>query len=220
MVKAVVFDMDGVIFDSEKIWQRVFAEGNAYFGYPLTESDRIRWCGMPEPAIVKFLEKEYPFVDVVPYRKKLISLYKQAMERGEIPLKAGFNELVAFLKNKKLPIGLATGSTKFQIETMFRAVGIDYQKIFDFVANADLDLSGKPNPEIYLVTCKNLGVAPQDTVVLEDSANGLIASIKAGCKTIFVKDLIEPAPEIVEKCISHCENLTEAQQVIEKMLKN
>ena len=218
-MKAIIFDMDGVIFDSEKIWQRVFKQTNALFGYSLAEHDRIRWCGLPESAIRQLLASEYPFVDVVPYRKKLLALYSQAMERGEIPLKTGFTELVAFLKEKKLPIGLATGSTGAQVEKMFRSVGLDYRKIFDFVANADLDLPGKPNPEIYLVTCKRLGVEPVDAVVLEDSPNGLTAAIKAGCKTIFVKDLIEPAPEIVEKCISRCNNLIEAQREIEKIFK-
>ena len=209
MTKAVVFDMDGVIFDSERVWQSVFKTVSDRFGYNLGEYVRHNLCGMGEQSIIAYFNENYPEIDAVAFRKASLEEYQAEILRGENRVKPGFLKLVSWLKEQGVPIGLATGSTSEQVALCFEKAGLDYKAIFETLVCSGMGVKGKPDPEIYLVACEKLGTASCDTVVLEDSINGLKSAISAGCKAVFVRDLIEPSAEILSRCYACCENLEE-----------
>ncbi len=220
MVKAVVFDMDGVIFDSERVWQRVFRVVSERFGYNLGEYVRHNLCGMGEANILAYFRENHPEVAAVAFRKAALLEYRAEILRGENRLKPGFLALCQWLKGKKIPIGLATGSTLEQVELCFQKVGLEYKAIFDAVVCSGTGVKEKPDPEIYLEACKRLGTAPEDSVVLEDSINGLKAAISANCKAVFVRDLIVPSAEILDKCYAKCDSLAEVLALLKSESKH
>lgn len=193
--KAVVFDMDGVIFDSEKLvvlcWQEIAAKYNIV---GIEEQCRLCLGLNREAARQKMLEHyglDFPY-DI--YKKEMSDLYHSRYSGGRLPMKPGVVELLSFLKGKGKKIALASSTRREVVLVELRDAGIlDY---FDKVICGDMVERSKPEPDIFLKACEELEVDVQDAYAIEDSYNGIRAAYRAGMMPIMVPDLAEATEEM------------------------
>ncbi len=198
MFKAVVFDMDGVILDSEKIYRIYEKKAAEHYGLPLDRIDefckRIAGGTKETNALVfdSFFDTDIHYYD---YREVVnAGVEKHATEHG-YEVKPGVKELFDYLKSKDIKIALATSTAKERANRFLKPHGL--LKYFDAMLFGDVITPGrgKPHPDIYLSACKALGVDPSETIGVEDSINGIKSSSAAGLYTVMVIDLIEPDEE-------------------------
>lgn len=197
MVKAVVFDMDGVILDSEKVyryhWMKVGQE------YGLAQEELEALCNEiaggtsahTKKVFLKHYGEDFPY-DA--YRKRVYELMDIYIKENGYELKPGVEELLKTLKEKKIKIGLATSTKEERACAYLKRAGL--YEAFDKLIFGDMIVNGKPAPDIYLMACKALQVLPEEAMGIEDSINGVKSSNSAGLYTIMVVDLIKPTKEI------------------------
>lgn len=189
--KGVIFDMDGVIFDSESVWRDVTFEVNPRFGIEFDDAYRQGLCGMDEGSIRARLRADFPHADVDAYRDTLVPEAKGRLVSGMLP-KPGFMEFLELCRSKGMRAGLATSSSPDRARKMFRAIGLDPEVLFDAVTFGREVERSKPDPQIFLLAASRLGLSPDSCIVMEDSLNGLRAAYDGGFQPVMMRDLIEP----------------------------
>lgn len=209
-----IFDMDGVIFDSERIWKEGFFAANKKFGLNFTESERQKYCGKDECSIRRQISREHPYLNADEYRDFIIEYVNDIIERAGAEIKAGFFELMSWLKQNSFAVGLATSSKKERALKMFLKNGLDPYCIFDSIVCGDDVKVSKPNPEIFLKTAEKINCLPVRCTVLEDSPNGIEAARRAGMDAVIVKDLISPTQEDLNKCVFCADNLLQVLEFL------
>lgn len=208
--KAFIFDMDGVIFNTENCWKEGFEMVTKKYGLPLDENYRVTICGKSEKKIIEELKDMFPDLNGVKYREEIAEYYVQMLKDGKYEVKEGFFELIDELKRKNYKIALATSNIRWRMELMFANKGIDPYKIFDeIITVTEIGTKTKPDPFIFLTTAEKLGVKPEDTFVLEDSLNGIEAAVRGEFIPIMVKDLIPPNEYAKENCHKIVDSLLE-----------
>ena len=195
--QAVVFDMDGVIFDSEakvvECWQVVADK----YGIPDIE-DACRHClGINRDATRAYMLEAYgqdfPY-DA--YKREMSDLFHKRYGDGRLPVKAGVREILSWIKEHGIKIALASSTRRAIVEAELKAAGLyDY---FDKVICGDMVEKSKPAPDIFLKACNELGVRPCDAYAIENSYNGVRSAQSAGLKCIMVPDLVPATDEMRE----------------------
>ena len=185
---AFIFDMDGVIIDSEPIHSRVKMDTFAHFGLEFDERDLIKYMGRTSGAIfgdvlAKSGRTDLAVSDVVAYKH---SHYLEVLRSGCIQPVAGTVELIRALNEKNIPVALATSSAKKVVETVIEIFKLE-NAFKSVISGWELPKS-KPDPAIYLLTAERLGVDAASCIVLEDTENGLHAAKGAGMYAIGYKN--------------------------------
>lgn len=203
--------MDGVIFDSEKTWEKADFAADDKFATGFDVSVRYNCCGRDEKTVRAYLRSIAPALDVDAYRDYIINYVKREEELNGAPLKDGFTELVKSLRSRGVLIGLATSSRRERAQNLFNKSGINKSDIFNAEVYGNDVSVAKPNPEIFLLAASRLGVQPENTVVIEDSPNGIAAAYAGGFTPIMVIDLIPPPPEFIKKGLEVYNTLSEVK---------
>ncbi len=213
-VKGVVFDMDGLMFDTElltfKIWNEILTEKNYDYSFEIYKQT----IGIRTIEVKKFYADLYgeSFDYDKIYKEAIDRFWKYTEEKG-VPIKKGLFELLDFLKNSKIKIALATSTTtKSAREILRRAKVLDY---FDILVCGDMVINGKPHPEVFLKAANKLGLKTDECIGLEDSINGIKSLYNANMKAIMIPDLIEPTDEIKPMIYKVCRDLREVVNLIE-----
>lgn len=199
-VDAVVFDMDGVIFDSERIYRMMEHRAAAKYGLP---DDRVeRFCdliagGTKETNRIHFETVFQSDIDYLEFRKTVNEGVDAYGRDPGFDVKPGIRELLKFLKEEGILIGLATSTARERAEYHLKRHGL--LEYFDGIVFGDMVSRGKPAPDIYLTACRTLGTEPERTIGVEDSVNGVLSSSAAGLITVMVVDLIRPTEQVKEK---------------------
>lgn len=198
-IEAVIFDMDGLLIDSETISFKCFQTVFSYYGYEISKEYYInkligRNIKNIKEAILKEYGEEFKFDEIYYEKVKVMNDY---IESNGILLKKGALELIEYLNKNKYKIAVATSTKRERAEKLLTMVKIkDY---FQEIICGDEVINSKPNPEIFLKAAEKLGVNPEVCIVLEDSAAGIEAAHKAGMKGINVPDMKIPDDNIKEK---------------------
>ena len=219
-IKAIIFDLDGVIFDSESVYRKIYKEVNKEFHFHISERKRQEFNSMKWSNMKIFLKKKYPNFNAESYVNQLRAKTIEREKLGEpVKMKKGFLHLIEFLKTQDIKIALATSSNKAKVNKMFASYNLDCTKIFDVISCSNEVENAKPAPDVYNLACEKLGIFPDECLVLEDSIGGITAATAAGCKIVVVKDKILPPKENRQNCIKIVNNLKNAEKFIKKRLK-
>ena len=194
-LQAVIFDMDGVIFDTEHLAMRLWIQA----------ADELGISGIAEvyPSVIgtnttrthEILAERYdasfPWED---FDSRIRTLYHEHYEREGLPVKPGVPELLSSLAANHVPLALASSTHSDLVRRELRDAGfLDY---FDVVIGGDMVTHSKPHPEIFLRAAEALHAAPENCYVIEDSFNGIRAAAAAGAHPLMVPDLLQPTEEI------------------------
>lgn len=206
--EAVVFDMDGVIFDSERAVMNCWLElaqkydikdiEKPYFACVGTTMTRTR------EIMLETYGEDFPYDE---YARESSLMYHEKYDGGKLPMKPGVMELLSYLKEKGKKIALASSTRRETVTNQLRWAGIiDY---FDVIICGDMVARSKPAPDIFLKACQELGVSPENTYAIEDSYNGIRAAHAGQLRPIMVPDLLEANDEMrgMAECV--CDNLNE-----------
>ena len=194
-LEGVIFDADGVLFDTENLGLRVWRELGQELGLPQPAEHYLHFVGRSRADILH--EMAVLFGPDFPGEEFMTSGSRRAldiMEREGIPMKPGVYELLSFLKEKGVPTALATSTYRDRTDYRMGRTGLtDY---FQSITTGDQVVHSKPDPEIYTLACRSLGNDPARTIAIEDSRNGILSAHGAGMRVIMVPDLIPPTPEL------------------------
>lgn len=216
-MKAVVFDMDGVIFDSEKVYRKHWMITGKEYGIDkgLMESLCNQMAGATRVRNEKLMKSHFgEDFDYDTFREKTMSRMDQDILENGLEIKEGALELFKYLKEHDFKIGLATSTQKERAERNLR--NADILDVFDHIVYGSEVANGKPAPDIYLKACEELKVEPSEAVGIEDSINGVKSSAAAGLYTIMVIDMIEPTEEVREKANQIYDSLFEVIDFLEQ----
>ena len=212
-IKLAVFDMDGIVFDSERVYFEKWQQVCKKFGYEMDEAIHKGLMGTNAITEREYLLNVYggdcPAEKIREERVKMI--YEHANTYG-MPIKPGFFELMSALKQKNIPAVLATSSERKRAMLYLEKAGITDR--FMQITCGDEAKKGKPSPEIFLLAAKKADIAPEDCAVFEDSENGIIAAHAANMLPVFVRDIF-PASQNVKNLSGYVlESLSEAAEII------
>lgn len=199
MKKAVIFDMDGLMIDSEKVTYEEYIKTMKKFNYDFDEDFYLRCLGKNKQTVCKLFMNHYG--DQFPMKEIWDDVHLSLDTRlsTNVPLKNGIIELLTYLKNNHYKTIVATSSSRERAEKILTVANL--RNYFDDIICGDEVTCGKPHPEIFLTACQKLGVAPQEALVLEDSEAGISAAHTGGIDVICIPDMKYPEEEFANKTL-------------------
>lgn len=218
-IKAVIFDMDGVLIDSETIEKKNMIKSAEMNSLPFEDEFFEIFLGCNDEMSYKLLLERYKNSKIVDkYLSDLEQLQAKEYKEGNIKLKHGTREIIDYLRNNNIPYALATGSSYKYVELDFLQNG--YDKIpFDYIVTGDKIINSKPNPEIFIKAANLMNININDCLIVEDSPKGIEAAYSSGAQSCFVPDLVKANQNILSKATFHKNNLFEVIQLIETLIK-
>ena len=211
---SVIFDMDGTLLDTQSICVPAWEYAGKMQGIVGVGNCIRDVCGMNEIGWTEYLNQNFG-------DKMDIELFKNTMrtyiiENGNVAYKKGAEALISFLKEKGIPLALASGSSHASIQHHLKEVGAT--DVFDVIVGGKDVENGKPAPDIFLLAAEKLGSDPKDCFVIEDSENGIRAGYAAGMKCIGIPDIAQFSEEVKALMTAHLSSLDEAIEIFEKLL--
>ena len=195
--EAVIFDMDGVLIDSEPLWKIAMEESFHSVGCHLTKKDFGKTVGLRIDEVIEFWYNEVGWEKLTPkdMENKIVQRMVELISSNGKPLKGVANTL-HFLKEKGVKIGLATSSYTVLINAVLETIQL--RDKFDVVHSAEQEDFGKPHPAVYQTVAKELSVKPQKCLVIEDSLNGIISGKSAQMKVVCIPEKTHrPEPKLI-----------------------
>ena len=213
-IKAFIFDLDGTLIDTEKIYRQVWPQAMKSLGYEYTDVQYLSMRSLGRPyAPAKFKEwygQDFDYDGARRVRKGLFDAY--VAEHG-IEIKKGAIELLEYLRSKKIVTAIATATDLDRAEEYLKFVGL--YGYFDKVISATMVDEGKPSPKVYQYASMELGFKPSECVAVEDAPNGIKSAYSAGLKVIMVPDQTEPEEDIMHMFYAKVESLDQIIGLVE-----
>lgn len=215
-IKGVIFDMDGVLLDSEKYYVRFWSEAGKACGYPFENKHALAIRSMARPYAIERLKGFFgESFDYDMVRNKRIELMDEYVNENGIELKPYAEYILNYLKEKGYKTALATATPPARAERYLNKVGL--YGYFDKIVTASMVKRGKPEPDIYELAASKLGLNPENCLAVEDSPNGALSALDAGCVTVIVPDMDTPEGEILSRVYKVADDLKEVVALIEKI---
>jgi HAD superfamily hydrolase (TIGR01509 family) len=203
--RAVVFDLDGLLLDTEVLWQRAEVRLFARHGAEFTFEDKLVVMGTSAAFTGEFFARRLGQApdQAGPLIQEVSELMHEELQ-AHVDARPGATELVERLRGR-VPLGLASNSPRFLVDAALTSAG--FADAFDAVVSSDDVRHHKPAPDIYMLVCERLGVAPEDAVALEDTASGIAAAKAAGMTCIAVPQFVETDVSAADRVIDSLEDL-------------
>lgn len=203
--RAVVFDMDGLLLETEVLWQRAEARLFARHGAEFTFEDKLTVMGTSAAFTGEFFARRLGFpADQAPSLIREVSELMLEELQAQVEARPGAAELVKRLRGR-VPLGLASNSPRFLVDAALRGGG--FSDAFDAVVSSDDVAHHKPAPDLYLLACERLGVAPADALALEDTTSGIAAAKAAGMACFAVPQFAETDVTAADRVVDSLEEL-------------
>lgn len=213
-IKGVVFDMDGLLLDTEKIVQRTWADVGAQFGYPDMGEQIYHTLGFNRQRRKQYFESvygpEWPDAEIV---AACGIRFTEIVHTEGIPVKKGARELLQHLKDNGIKIGLATSTSEVHAREELEGTGL--WDFFDGRIFGNMITNSKPAPEIYEKACKAIGVDPAEALALEDAPSGIQSAYNAGLRVIMIPDMVQPKEEVLAMTFDVRESLLEVVELVD-----
>lgn len=187
MTKAVLFDMDGTLVDTERYFRIYWPKTLQEFGYHMTDEQALSLRSLGRPFAPAQLKEWFgEAIDYPAIRARRTELMEAVFEKEGLQLRPGAVEILSELRERSIPSYVVTASPIERTERYLKTTGI--RVFFPRIISATEVKEGKPSPDVYLYACRELGLAPQDCIAVEDSPNGVLSAYRAGCKVVMVPD--------------------------------
>ena len=214
MKHGAIFDMDGTLFDTEKLYRLAWLDVAAEFGeeknYELPTA--ISGTNLGEESL-RIIRQFYPNIDAEAYLARVLEEVNAAAVR-KLELMAGVEEILDFFKSAGVRMAVASSAPVAVIERNLTRANL--HGCFEVLVGGDQIKNGKPAPDIFLLAAKKLNLAPDDCYIFEDSLNGIRAAAASGGAAIMIPDQVQPTDDIKKICAAVFPNLNEARQAIER----
>lgn len=211
MVRAVVMDMDGLMFDTERLSFKAWAHAGKKYGYDITEDICIEAVGRnvltTKGIFIRHLGEGIEGIWDRLYADRVAFSSEYIRENG-MPIMPGLMEFLQAIQKRNLPVAVATSSNRDVARFNLQTAGI--LDAFDAVISGDMVERGKPNPDIFLAAMDALGAKAEACIVLEDSLAGILAAHRAGALPVMVPDVIMPDEETLSMLYARCDTLGDA----------
>ena len=212
-IRGILFDMDGLVLDSEILFTRFWREAANLLGYPMTPEQSYGMRSLGKQLGQPYLESLFgPGIDYTTVREKCIELMSAYVAEHGIAPKPGIYELLDYLEEAGVPAAIASSSPLDAIEKHLSAVDLLHR--FRKVCSAHSIPNGKPAPDIYLVAAAELGLKPEECLALEDSPTGILSAYRAGCLPVMIPDLDQPGEDTEKLLFAKADSLTDILDIL------
>ena len=213
-VRGVLFDLDGVVIDMEKLYTRFWVEAANELGWPMTREQALQLRSLGRgPGQIKLEAFFGPEVRYDTVRARRIERMDAYIAEHGVEEKPGIRELLALLKEKNIPCAITSSSAIPVIRQHLGSLGL-LESFTALCSGKDVP-RGKPAPDIYLHGAAALGLEPEACLAIEDSPAGIEAAWRAGCKAVIVPDQDQPTDEVLERCFARADSLLDVRKWLE-----
>ena len=212
MKRGAIFDMDGLLFDTETVYQTAWTVVADDFGVPRKKALGTACCGTCGDLTLRIINEFHPTVDARAYMEHVLAYVAEEAAR-HLRVMPGAREILAYFRAEGVRISTASSSTTVQIEKNLTQSGLrDY---FDVIVGGDRVAHGKPAPDIFLLAAERIGVPPADCYVFEDGYNGLRGAAAAGCSPVMIPDTLPATEEMRALCTGIYPTLDDALDALQ-----
>lgn len=211
----VIFDMDGVLFDSERMYEEGLMLYAPRYGFSPTHEDYLLTVGGSDKAAKEIFFNRFGEFDYDALRSDIRKHILSQLKNGRIPLKKGVHNILSYLKENGVLVALATSTRRSTVDMMLKIAKIDHY--FDYTVCGNEVRHPKPNPEIFLNAMHHLGGTTENTMVVEDSYNGVRAANAAGIPVLVVPDMLPPNPALPNFAVAN--DLDEALTIMAPLVE-
>ena len=212
-IKAVIFDLDGTVIDTEKLLVKYWCMAANEMGFPMKREHALQLRSLArkyaEPLLKEWFGEKCDYMTVRNRRMELMTAH--IIENG-LDTKAGIKELLVWIGENGYKRAVATATDLERAGKYLKDVGL--YEYFDCIISAHQVKNGKPKPDVYLYAVEQLGLTPDECIAVEDSYTGVRSAYNAGCSVIMVPDRDEPTQEMQEKCIFIVDSATKIIDLI------
>ena len=212
MKQGAIFDMDGLMFDTESMYQEVWKEIAAEMGITLPDTFVYEICGTSGELLRSVVRKYYHTDDPDALFHRVVDGVEEKLKTA-VPVKPGLFEILEYFRAQGMKTAVASSSWPEMIRSNLQVSGTE--QYFDEVVSGSWVEHGKPAPDIFLLAAEKLGLDAKDCYVFEDSTNGVLAGLAAGCTTVMVPDYVQPNETIRKSQAVVCTSLNEALERIQ-----
>lgn len=213
-IKAVIFDMDGVLIDTEKHYNAAWCEAARMAGFDFKREHALmlRSCDarLASEMMKDIFGADFDYFAIREVRRRLVA---ERLEKYGLEKKPGIDEILVFLHEKGIKAAVATATPITLTLQHLEEIGVRDQ--FDKIVSAKQVEHGKPAPDVYLYACEQIGEEPSDCIAVEDSPNGIQSAYAAGCKPVMVPDLTQPDEEIKPLLYAVVDSLADIRGLID-----
>lgn len=209
-VNAVIFDMDGLLFDTEMVYYEETQMVADQMGFPYDKEFYLRFLGVSDEEVWANYHEIFAEYGRETVQRFIDESFQETLTRfasGNVQLKPGVMELLDFLEEQDIPKVVASSNQRKVIELLLEKNNLLTR--FDMIVSAENVKRAKPDPEIFLLAQQKLGTTKENTLILEDSQNGILAAEAAEIPVIMVPDLLEPSAELADKTVAVVSSLHE-----------
>jgi HAD superfamily hydrolase (TIGR01509 family) len=216
-IKGVIFDMDGLMLDTEKLLMKFWIKSANDLGYDMKPEHVLGIRSLAgkyaAPKLQKLICEDFDYCAVRNHRIELMNDY---ISKNGVEKKPGLDKLLNYLKSHGYKIAVATATDKPRAEKYLTSVNVlDY---FDVMVCGPMVKNGKPEPDIYLKACEELCLNPKECLALEDSPYGILSAYRAGCCPVMIPDLSQPDVQTQELLYKKLDSLDMVIDLLEEML--
>ena len=215
-IRGVLFDMDGLVLDSEKLYCRFWMEAAHSLGFPMTLEQALgmRSLGgaLGQAKLTSYFGPTAVYREI---RNKRVELMDAYIARHGVELKPGIRQLLAYLEEKGIARAITSSSPLERIREHLSYHGLDTR--FDALCSGHDVPKGKPAPDIYLHGAASLGLRPEECLALEDSPAGIESAYRALCHPVIIPDLDRPTEETLSRCYATADSLGDIIDLLEDL---
>ena len=212
-VLGVLFDLDGVVIDTEKLYTRFWREASRDLGYPMTLEQALQLRSLGRGPSQEKLDSFFgPVLRYEDLRARRVELMDAYIAEHGVEEKTGIRELLALLKEKSIPCAITSSSSLPVIREHLGNLGL--LEYFTALCSGKDVPKGKPAPDIYLHGAASIGVAPENCLAVEDSPAGIEAAWRAGCMAVIVPDQDQPSEEVLSRSFAKADSLLDLMELI------
>ena len=215
-ITAVIFDMDGLMFDTEQLYERTWGQAVSEQGKVFTRKIHSLIMGRSKADSAQILLDVYgPDFPVQKVIDRQTPLFFEALQTEQISAKKGLFPLLDALEQRGLKKAVASSSQPKKIDFLLKQHGLEHR--FDCVVSGHQVHASKPNPEIFLLTAEQLGEPPANVLVLEDSNAGIRAAHNGGFRSILIPDLCKLEPDVLQLCLRKVDSLDDVIPILDEI---